>query len=97
MKATIFTANTPGIVTQTPYMTVVRHIAQAGTSIEKHNHPHHVLVFTLLSGELTVTVGDVTQAMHTGDVLTFDGNDYISANIHKDSHIVVSLINKEHE
>jgi quercetin dioxygenase-like cupin family protein len=40
-----------------------------------HYHPWQVEDFRVLSGELTVTVGDKTRTLHTGDILHIPANE----------------------
>lgn len=74
---------------------VVKKIMNAGEKIPRHNHAGQDILFTVLKGKVAVQFND--QPFHTatpGDIIHFDGKNFISADIIEDAEIQVTLINQ---
>ncbi|WP_254861582.1 cupin domain-containing protein [Halovivax gelatinilyticus] len=56
-----------------------------GESVPAHQHPDRRIVLHLLSGELSVTLGDDEHAVEAGEVVRFDGNQDVSPTAIEDS------------
>ena len=71
---------------------VVRKVLKAGENIERHNHEGEEIFFAVMSGAITVTLNDHEQhELKAGDVLRFNGKNFISAKANSDTVVVVNL------
>lgn len=84
-----------GLVFNENDFVVVKKAGKAGDLIEKHNHPEANVLFTVVKGEIDVTVTDETFNLLPGKILHFDGNNFISAKLVKDSEAFVTLVTKK--
>ncbi len=83
-----------GVIFKTDKVMIVRHNKKVGENIEKHNHPGANIYFSLMEGEVTVTLNDDEKHnLLPGNILNFNGENYISAEIIKDAKIQVTLVN----
>lgn len=73
---------------------VVKKVAKKGDEIKKHNHEEAMVTFCVVKGKARVFINEEEFIVEQGQVLEFDGNDYISANILEDAEIVVHLVLK---
>lgn len=73
---------------------VYKHLVK-GEDIPSHNHENCNIFFNLIRGCVEVYLdGQEKYLLKDGDVLTFDGEHYISAKASEDSDIYVYLIRK---
>lgn len=63
----------------------------AGEQIPAHTHPDRQIVFYVLSGQFSVTVGDESHDVGTGELLRFDGTQDISPKAIVDSTALLVL------
>lgn len=71
--------------------TTIRLSLAAGEEIAPHQHPDRQIVFHLLEGALTATVGDEEYDLEPGDVARFDGDQDISPRAREDSTALLVL------
>lgn len=84
-----------GLLFQGDKFAVVKKGGRAGEAVEKHNHPDQNIVFTVVKGKVRVLLNETEEHILTpGNVLNFDGSNYIQANFIEDGEFVVTLINK---
>ncbi len=82
------------LISEEKYM-LVKKAGVKGDTIPKHNHPTSNILFTVVKGKLAVTINeDENFEVYPGKVLSFDGDNYISATMLEDSEIFITLINK---
>lgn len=84
----------PGLIIQDDKYKVVKKLGKKGDHVEKHNHPEANVLFTVVKGQMRVTVQDEHFNVVPGQMLTFDGNDDIQAEFLEDSEFFVTLIHK---
>lgn len=63
--------------------------------IPKHNHAEAYIIFTVVKGAVRAFIND--EEIHDltpGDILYFDGDNYISIEFLEDGEFFVTLINK---
>lgn len=85
-----------GLLLDKPDFKVVKKQGLKGDIIQKHNHPEANVTFTLVYGKIKVFINDNEEhILSAGDVLSFDGNNYINAELLEESVAIVHLINKK--
>lgn len=84
-----------GVAVQGEKFTVVKKAGKKGEKVEKHDHPEANVLFTVVKGEMKVTIAekDVFSVV-PGQILSFDGSNSISADFVEDSEFFVTLILK---
>ncbi|GAA5414882.1 cupin domain-containing protein [Ureaplasma ceti] len=85
--------NEEGFQIKTENFKLLNKFGQAGDTFPKHNHEGYNIVFTVLAGEIEATMNS-TDVYHLqpGQILSFNGSEYISFKFLKDGHITVTLI-----
>lgn len=74
---------------------VVKKEGKKGDLIPRHNHPEANVLFTVVKGNILVTLNDEEKInLIPGQILNFDGNNHISAELLDDSEAYVTLITK---
>ncbi|WP_277282741.1 cupin domain-containing protein [Veillonella caviae] len=74
---------------------IVKKGGVAGEKVEKHNHPEANVIFTVVKGKVQVFLNETEEhVLAPGQVLEFDGDNYIQATLVEDSEFVVNLITK---
>ena len=76
----------PGEEPQTVKLTL-----EAGGAVAPHQHPDRQIVLYLVSGHLEVTVGDDSHEIRAGEVVRFDGDQYVSPEAVEDSVALLVL------
>lgn len=69
----------------------IRLTLSAGDSIAPHQHPDRQIVFYVLEGHLTVTLGEDEYELEAGDIVRFDGDQYVSPEAIEDSVALLVL------
>ncbi len=83
----------PGMVYKTDNVKIVRHNKKKGDDIAKHNHPNADIYFTLIEGSIEVYFNDDEKHVpNIGDVIHFNGENYINVKILEDSKIQVTIV-----
>ena len=75
-----------GLLFQGPNYVIVKKGGKAGEKVEKHNHPEANVQVFLNETEEHVLV--------PGEVLEFNGDNYIQATLVEDSEFIVNLVHK---
>lgn len=84
-----------GFVFKKENFVVVKKVGVKGDLIPRHNHPEANVLFTVVKGSIRVTLNDEeVHELCPGKILTFDGNNYISAELLEESEAFVTLVHK---
>lgn len=90
-----FTGNTAGKIFNEDKFTVVKKSLAEGEKIEKHNHPNEIVLFIVVKGCLKIILGNNEEhTLEPGEILKFDGDNFICAEAPVDSEAFVTLIKK---
>lgn len=81
------------LVNEAEYKVVKKALAK-GEKIESHNHPEAKVIFTVVKGAADVVINDEHFTAVPGTVLSFDGDNYLSADILEDIELFVTLVLK---
>lgn len=82
-----------GKVFENAHAKVMRKVLSKGDTIPSHNHEGDDVVFTVLQGSLAITINETEQhALKAGEVLLFNGKNFIQGEALEDSVIMVTLI-----
>ena len=74
---------------------IVRRTFSPDRPMNRHNHPGQQIVLTVVRGDAHLHLDDSeTHDLHSGDVLIFDGEHYISDEFDSETLLVINLINK---
>lgn len=86
---------TLGLIFDGPNYKIVKKGGKTGDKVEKHNHPEANVIFTVVKGKVQVFLNDTEEhVLVPGQVLEFNGDNYINATLLEDSEFVVNLILK---
>lgn len=66
-----------------------------GDSIPPHEHPGETILFHVLAGEISLTLGDDTHALSTGEVVRFSGDQDISPAAETDARALLVFVPQE--
>lgn len=84
-----------GLLFEGPNYVVVKKGGVVGDKVEKHNHPEANVIFTVVKGKVQVLLNETEEHLLTpGQVLQFNGDNYIQATLLEDSEFIVNLIRK---
>lgn len=84
-----------GVLFEGPNYVVVKKGGVAGDQVEKHNHPEANVIFTVVKGKVQVFLNETEEHLLTpGQVLQFNGDNYIQATLLENSEFIVNLIRK---
>lgn len=67
----------------------------ADDSIPPHEHPGETILFHVLDGEISLTLGDDTLALSAGQVVRFSGDQDISPAADTDAHALLVFVPQE--
>ena len=85
-----------GLLFQGPNYVIVKKGGKAGEKVEKHNHPEANVIFTVVKGKVQVFLNETEEhVLVPGQVLEFNGDNYIQATLVEDSEFVVNLIDRK--
>ena len=85
-----------GVVFKEDDFVVVKKEGKKGDLIPKHNHPEANVLFTVVKGFVKVTLNDTEHhELKPGQILHFDGDNYINAELLEDSEAFVTLVTKK--
>ncbi|EEY34576.1 cupin domain-containing protein [Pseudoleptotrichia goodfellowii] len=74
---------------------VVKKILKTGELIPSHNHEEEEIVFSVLKGKMEMFLNDTEKhVLVPGDILNFDGVNFIKGIALEDSEINVTLVKK---
>ena len=73
----------------------VKKILKTGELIPSHNHEEEEIVFSVLKGKMEMFLNDTEKhVLVPGDILNFDGVNFIKGTALEDSEINVTLVKK---
>ena len=87
--------NVAGLVFTKDKFNVVKKAGVKGDLIPKHNHVEAYIIFTVVKGAVRVFLND--EEIHDltpGNILCFDGDNYINVEFLEDGEFFVTLIDK---
>jgi hypothetical protein len=74
---------------------VVKKILKTGELIPSHNHEEEEIVFSVLKGKMEMFLNDTEKhVLVPGDILNFNGVNFIKGTALEDSEINVTLVKK---
>ena len=87
--------NAAGLVFAKDKFNVVKKAGVKGELITKHNHAEAYIILTVVKGAVRVFLNDEeAHDLIPGDILYFDGDNYINAEFLEDGEFFVTLIDK---
>ena len=87
--------NKAGLLFKGNNFKVVKKVINLGEKIPYHNHENEEIIFSVLKGKMEMFLnGDEKHILVPGDILHFDGKNFISGNALEDSEINITLILK---
>ena len=74
---------------------VVKKVLKSGEVIPSHNHENEEIIFSVLKGKMEMYLNDTEKhVLVPGDVLNFDGVNFIKGIALEDSEVNVTLVKK---
>ena len=74
---------------------VVKKVLKSGEAIPSHNHENEEIIFTVLKGKMEIFLNETEKhILVPGDILHFDGVNFINGAALVDSEVSVTLIKK---
>lgn len=93
LAATAVASDEAGKILEGGQFKVVRKILKKDEEMKKHDHPHHDIVITVVSGKVEFTFNDQEVIVaEAGKVLTSGSQDFIAGKALEDTVFVVTLI-----
>ena len=87
--------NKAGLLFKGNNFKVVKKVINLGEQIPSHNHENEEIIFSVLKGKMEIFLnGEDKHILVPGDILHFDGKNFISGNALEDSEINITLILK---
>ena len=87
--------NKAGLLFKGNNFKVVKKVINLGEKIPSHNHENEEIIFSVLKGKMEMFLnGEEKHILVQGDILHFDGKNFISGNALEDSEINITLILK---
>jgi hypothetical protein len=87
--------NKAGLLFKGNNFKVVKKVINLGEKIPSHNHEDEEIIFSVLKGKMEMFLnGEEKHILVPGDILHFDGKNFISGNALEDSEINITLILK---
>jgi hypothetical protein len=87
--------NKAGLLFKGNNFKVVKKVINSGEKIPSHNHENEEIIFSVLKGKMEMFLnGEEKHILVPGDILHFDGKNFISGNALEDSEINITLILK---
>lgn len=87
--------NKAGLLFKGNNFKVVKKVINLGEKIPSHNHENEEIIFSVLKGKMKMFLnGEEKHILVPGDILHFDGKNFISGNALEDSEINITLILK---
>lgn len=87
--------NKAGLLFKGNNFKVVKKVINSGEKIPSHNHENEEIIFSVLKGKMEMFLnGEEKHILLPGDILHFDGKNFISGNALEDSEINITLILK---
>lgn len=77
-------------------LAIVKKTLKANEKIPSHNHEGEKIFFTVIKGSIKVFLNDTEEYnLNTGDILHFDGENFISAEAVEDTTVYVYLLKED--
>lgn len=76
---------------------VVRASFSPEQPMKRHNHPGEIIILTVLKGKGHIHVDNKKFDVKEGDVLAFDGEDFVEGEFDEPTEALVTLVAKVHE
>lgn len=87
--------NKAGLLFKGNNFKVVKKVINSGEQIPSHNHENEEIIFSVLKGKMEMFLnGEEKHILVPGDILYFDGKNFISGNALEDSEINITLVLK---
>ena len=87
--------NKAGLLFKGNNFKVVKKVINSGEQIPSHNHENEEIIFSVLKGKMEMYLNDTEKhVLVPGDVLNFDGVNFIKGTALEDSEINVTLVKK---
>ena len=87
--------NKAGLLFKGNNFKVVKKVINLGEKIPSHNHENEEIIFSVVKGKMEMFLnGEEKHILVPGDILHFDGKNFISGNALEDSEINITLILK---
>ena len=87
--------NKAGLLFKGNNFKVVKKVINLGEQIPSHNHENEEIIFSVLKGKMEMFLnGEEKHILVPGDILHFDGKNFISGNALEYSEINITLILK---
>ena len=87
--------NEAGLLFNKGNFKLVKKILKKDEKIAKHNHEDEEIVFTVLKGKMEMYLNETEKhVLVPGDILHFDGVNFINGGALEDSEVSVTLIKK---
>ena len=87
--------NKAGLLFKGNNFKVGKKVINLGEKIPSHNHENEEIIFSVLKGKMEMFLnGEEKHILVPGDILHFDGKNFISGNALEDSEINITLILK---
>ena len=87
--------NKAGLLFKGNNFKVAKKVINLGEKIPSHNHENEEIIFSVLKGKMEMFLnGEEKHILVPGDILHFDGKNFISGNALEDSEINITLILK---
>ena len=87
--------NEAGLLFNHDNFKVVKKVLKKDELIPSHNHNEEIIVFSVLKGKMEIFLNETEKhELVPGDILNFDGVNFINGKALEDSEINVTLIKK---
>ena len=87
--------NEAGLLFNKGNFKLVKKILKKDEKIAKHNHEDEEIIFTVLKGKMEMYLNETEKhVLVPGDILHFDGRNFINGSALEDSEVSVTLVKK---
>ena len=87
--------NEAGLLFNKENFKLVKKVLKKDEKIAKHNHENEEIIFTVLKGKMEIFLNETEKhILVPGDILYFDGVNFINGFALEDSEVSVTLIKK---
>ena len=87
--------NEAGLLFNKENFKLVKKVLKKDEKIAKHNHENEEIIFSVLKGKMEMYLNDTEKhVLVPGDVLNFDGVNFIKGTALEDSEVNVTLVKK---
>ena len=87
--------NEAGLLFNKGNFKLVKKVLKKDEKIAKHNHENEEIIFSVLKGKMEMYLNDTEKhVLVPGDILNFDGVNFIKGTALEDSEVNVTLVKK---